>query len=231
MLIAITLLGASMKKWDKLASPIKNELTRPYYERIKSKWFYRFVKRSFDIFASFLLLNILLFPSLIIALAIVIDSRGGIFFCQSRIGRYGKPFYIIKFRTMKKNSEGNEQITYKDDSRITKVGKFLRKTHIDEFPQLLNVICGQMSFVGTRPEVKRYVDLYTDEWNATLLMRPGITSTASYKCDDEANFMDNENAHEVYLNKILPYKMEFNLEDINKMSIFRDIAILWKTVF
>lgn len=220
-----------MKSWEKIQSPINNQATKPYYDCIKRKWFYRCVKRGFDFLASLILLAILFVPSVLISLIIVIDSRGGIFFRQTRVGRYGKPFKILKFRTMVKNSEGDRQITSQNDSRITRVGKFLRKTHLDEFPQLLNVIVGQMSFVGTRPEVKKYVDLYEDKWNATLLMRPGITSTASYSCDDEAKFMTSENAHDVYLEKILPFKMNLNLEDIKHLSIFRDIKIMWKTVF
>ena len=220
-----------MKKWKKILTPFANESTKPYYDIIKKRWFYRAFKRCFDFFAAFILFFILLIPSLIIALAIVIDSRGGIFFCQKRVGRYGKPFKIIKFRTMVKNSEGNQQITSRDDSRVTKVGKFLRKTHLDEFPQLINVLIGQMSFVGTRPEVQKYVDLYRDEWYSTLFMRPGITSTASYTCDDEAKFLNEKNVHNVYVEQILPLKMKFNLDDIKHLSILRDIRILWKTVF
>ena len=132
---------------------------------------------------------------------------------------------------MRKDSEGNQHITHKNDNRITKVGKFLRKTHLDEFPQLLNVIAGQMSFIGTRPEVQQFVDQYQDEWYSTLLMRPGITSTASYSCDDEAKVLEEGNADEIYLNKVLPVKMAMNVEDIKKMSAGRDIKILWKTVF
>ena len=220
-----------MRSWNKIPSPINNECSKRYYDHIKHKCFYRFLKRAFDIFASLFLLSLLFLPSLIIGLIIVFDSRGGMFFCQTRVGRYGKEFRIIKFRTMRKDSEGDMHVTHKDDNRITKVGKFLRKTHLDEFPQLLNVFIGQMSFIGTRPEVPFFVNQYKDEYYATLLMRPGITSTASYSCDDEAKFMEEGNANEVYINKVLPYKMKFNLEDIEKLSIFRDIKILLKTVF
>ena len=220
-----------MKAWNRIPEPIRSESSKPFYEIIKHKWFYRFIKRAFDIFASFILINFLFLPSLIIGLIIIFDSRGGMFFCQTRVGRYGKPFKIIKFRTMRKNSEGDMHITHNNDSRITKIGKFLRKTHLDEFPQLLNVFVGQMSFVGTRPEVQFFVDQYKSEWYSTLLMRPGITSTASCSCDDEAKLMEEDNANEVYMNKVLPYKMKFNLEDIQKMSIGRDIKILWNTVF
>lgn len=220
-----------MRSWNKLSSPIKNDAVKPIYDILKRRWFYRFIKRAFDLFASLFLLILLFLPSVIIGIIIVCDSRGGMFFCQTRVGRYGKTFKIVKFRTMRKDSEGNQHITHKNDNRITKVGKFLRKTHLDEFPQLLNVIAGQMSFIGTRPEVQQFVDQYQDEWYATLLMRPGITSTASYSCDDEAKVLEEGNADEIYLNKVLPIKMAMNVEDIKKMSASRDIKILWKTVF
>lgn len=220
-----------MRSWNKIPDIIKNEEVKPYYDLLKRKWFYRFIKRSFDILASFLLIIILFLPSLIIGIIICCDSKGGPFFLQQRVGRYGKTFKIIKFRTMKKDSERNQHITHKDDERITKVGKFLRKTHIDEFPQLLNVFVGQMSFVGTRPEVKQFVNQYMKEWLATLLFRPGITSTASYSYDDESKMLDSSNADYIYLNDVLPLKMSCNLEDINKCNIFRDIKIMWKTVF
>ena len=220
-----------MRSWKEIPSPINNEAVKPIYNLLKRRWFYRFIKRAFDLFASLFLLLLLFIPSLIIGIIIVCDSRGGMFFCQTRVGRYGKQFKIVKFRTMRKNSEGDQHITHKNDNRITKVGKFLRKTHLDEFPQLLNVIAGQMSFIGTRPEVQQFVDQYQDEWYATLLMRPGITSTASYSCDDEAKVLEEGNADEIYLNKVLPMKMSMNVEDIKKMSAGRDIKILWKTVF
>ena len=220
-----------MKKQTELDYFFRNEEVKPYYDILKRKWFFRFLKRSFDIFASFILLILLFLPSLIIGIIICCDSKGGPFFLQERVGRYGKPFKIVKFRTMKKNSEGDQHITHKNDSRITKVGKFLRKTHLDEFPQLLNVIVGQMSFVGTRPEVKQFVDQYQDEWYATLLMRPGITSTASYTYDDEAKDLAEGDADKLYLSVVLPKKMECNLLDIKKATILRDVAIMWRTLF
>ena len=220
-----------MRNWNRIPDSMKNEKTKPIYDLLKRRWFYRFVKRAFDLSASLVLLVILLLPSLIIGISIVCDSRGGMFFCQKRVGRYGKTFKIIKFRTMKKDSEGNQHITHKDDERITKIGAFLRRTHLDEFPQLLNVILGQMSFVGTRPEVQQFVTQYEDEWYATLLMRPGITSTASYSSDDETKLLDAGNADEIYLSKVLPRKMAMNIVDIKKASFRRDIGILWKTVF
>lgn len=220
-----------MRRWNKLPDYIKNDEVKPYYDILKRKWFFRFIKRTFDIFACIIMMILLLIPSLIIGFIIIVTSKGGPFFCQKRVGRYGKTFKIVKFRTMRKNSEGNQHITHKDDARVTKVGKFLRKTHMDEFPQLLNVIVGQMSFVGTRPEVQQFVDQYQDDWYATLLMRPGITSTASYSYDDEAKDLSEGNANEQYRNVVLPKKMKCNLEDIKKVGVFHEIKVLWKTVF
>lgn len=220
-----------MKKWEKLPEYIRCEEVKPYYDLLKRKWFYRFIKRLFDFFAALFLLIVLFLPSLIIGIVVCCTSKGGAFFIQERVGRYGKPFKIIKFRTMKVNSEGEQHITCKGDSRVTKIGVFLRKTHLDEFPQLLNIICSQMSFVGTRPEVKQFVNLYQNEWYSTLLMRPGVTSTASYTCDDEAKELDGKNVNDIYLQKVLPHKMSLNLEDIKRASLFREVGILWKTVF
>lgn len=220
-----------MKKYETLPNIFQNDQCRKYYDILKKKWFYRFLKRSFDIFASLLLLCILFVPSLIIGVIISITSKGGPFFLQKRVCRYGKEFHIIKFRTMKVNSEGQQQVTSKNDNRITKVGHFLRKTHLDEFPQLLNVFVGQMSFVGTRPEVHRFVKMYKNEWFATLLMRPGITSTASYSYDDEAKDIRDEHADEDYLSVVLPKKMKLNLEDIEKSNVFHEIKIMFNTVF
>jgi len=220
-----------MKKWEKLPEYIRTEEVKPYYDSFKRKWFFRFLKRTFDIFASFVLLILLFIPSLIIGLIIVCTSKGGPFFLQQRVGRYGKTFKIVKFRTMRMNSEGDQHITHQNDSRITSVGKFLRKTHVDEFPQLLNVIIGQMSFVGTRPEVQQFVDQYQKEWYATLLMRPGITSTASYSYDDEAKDLTEGSANELYLTIVLPKKMKCNLNDIKQISVIHEITILFKTIF
>lgn len=220
-----------MRKWEKIPKYIANTEVRPYYDILKKKWFYRFIKRSFDIFASFLLLLILFLPSLIIGIIICCDSKGGPFFLQERVGRYGKTFKIVKFRTMRKDSEGDQHITHKNDSRVTKVGKGLRKSHVDEFPQLLNVIAGQMSFVGTRPEVKQFVSQYQKEWLSTLLMRPGITSTASYSYDDEANDLAEGDADKLYLSIVLPKKMKMNLADIKNANFLLDLKILIRTIF
>lgn len=220
-----------MKSLDKIPISLRNEKSIYYYNILKRRWFYRFVKRLFDVFASFILLILLFVPSFIIGTIISITSKGGPFFCQTRVGRYGKKFKIIKFRTMLQNSEGDNHITHKNDFRVTNVGKFLRKYHLDEFPQLLNVLKGQMSFVGTRPEVEQFVVRYKDEYKATLFMRPGITSTASYSYDDEAKYLDKENADLIYINDVLPKKMKCNLLDLEKSNLFWETCILFKTIF
>ena len=210
---------------------MQDDVLKQYYDILKRKFFYRFFKRLFDIFASLILLIVLMLPSIIIGLSVVFTSKGGPFFCQKRVGRYGKAFYIIKFRTMIKNSEGSRHITHNNDSRITSIGKILRKTHIDEFPQLLNVFVGHMSFVGTRPEVVQFVDQYKKEWLATLLQRPGITSTASILFSNEATELNEVNADELYLTKILPQKMTYNLFDLKKSSLIAELRIMFYTVF
>ena len=183
--------------------------------------------------AASLLLLILLSPFfLILAVAIKVDSPGPVFFRQTRITQYGKPFRIFKFRTMIVDAEKNgTHVTKNHDTRITKVGNVIRKCRIDEIPQLFNVFCGQMSFVGTRPEVPQYVQEYTSEMLATLLLPAGVTSTASICYKDEARFLtEAENANEIYITRILPEKMEYNLRDIQKFSLRRDLSIMLKTV-
>ena len=170
---------------------------------------------------------------LIIAVWIKCDSKGKVFFRQRRVTTYGRVFYIFKFRTMVSNAEKlGTQVTVQNDSRVTKAGKFLRKCRLDELPQLFNVLKGDMSFVGTRPEVERYVDRYTDEMLATLLMPAGITSLASIKFKDEEKLLDGaENPDDVYVNEVLPQKMKFNLEYISKFNFFYDIKIMFMTFF
>ena len=218
-----------MRQWNKMPSFLQTKSVRYYYNLLKRKLAYRFIKRVFDIFSSFILLLLLFLPMLIISLSIIVSSKGGAFFLQERIGRYGKPFKIIKFRTMKIHQEVSSHITVNNDPRVTKIGKFLRKTHLDEIPQLFNVFVGQMSFVGTRPEVYYYLDNYKEEWLATLLMRPGITSTASCKYKDEAKSISTNDADSLYIKNVLPIKMSFNLEDLKSSNILREIKILFLT--
>ncbi len=221
-----------MKKWSKLPPEMQTEEIRPYYEILKKHKCGRFFKRLFDIVVSFLML-IILFPFfLILALAIKIDSRGPVFYRQERVTRYGKHFRIFKFRTMRVGADKQGEITVKSDSRVTRIGRTLRKLRIDETAQLIDVFRGTLSFVGTRPEVPKFVEQYTPEMMATLLMPAGVTSMASIYYKDEAELMDNvENADEVYVKKVLPCKMYYNLKSIRKFGFWRDIGTLFKTVF
>ena len=221
-----------MRKWEKLPCEMQTEEVRRYYDILKKKKLARFFKRAFDICVSFLMLIILLPLFLILALIIKIDSRGPVFFRQERVTRYNKHFRIFKFRTMVVNAEKlGAQVTSKGDARVTKVGKFLRKSRLDELPQLLDIFRGTMSFVGTRPEVPKYVEGYTPEMYATLLMPAGVTSLASINYKDEAELMSSaEDADLVYINEVLPGKMEYNLKSLEKFGFWRDIGIMFKTV-
>ena len=169
---------------------------------------------------------------LIIAIMIKSDSKGPVFFRQERVTSYGAKFRIHKFRTMVNNADKiGSSVTVDNDNRITKVGSKLRNHRLDEFPQLFDVLSGDMSFVGTRPEVVKYVDRYSDEMKATLLMPAGITSIASIEYKDEAELLDKaEDADEVYIKEILPAKMKFNLKSVKEFGFFKDIGVLFKTV-
>ena len=174
-----------------------------------------------------------LFPFfLLIALLIKIDSRGSVFYKQERIGRNGKPFMMIKFRTMKTDSDSKGLLTIgSKDPRVTKVGYYLRKFKIDELPQLINVFQGDMSFVGPRPEVKKYVDLYNIEQMEVLSVRPGITDYASIEYRDESTLLaESANPEEFYISTVMPVKLKINLAYINNRSIFKDITIILKTI-
>ena len=222
-----------LKEWNQLPKYRQTEEVRPYYERLKQKKNSMTLKRGFDLVMSILVLIILLPAMLTISIVIVLDSKGGVFFRQERITQYGKKFRIFKFRTMVANAEQlGSQITVKNDMRVTKIGGVLRKSRIDEFPQLLNVMAGDMSFVGTRPEDVKYVEKYKSEYIATLLLPAGITSEASIRYKDEADLLDAaEDVDQVYLDNVLPQKMKYNLESIKKFSFLGEIATMFRTVF
>jgi lipopolysaccharide/colanic/teichoic acid biosynthesis glycosyltransferase len=190
-------------------------------------------KRIFDLFFSCLGLTVLLPFFLIIALIIKLDSPGSVFYRQTRIGRNGKPFRIFKFRTMVSDADRmGKHITVSGDSRITASGRFLRKCKADELPQLINVLIGEMSFVGPRPEVQEYVDLYTPEQREVLTLCPGITDYASLRFRNENDLLeDAENAEKFYIEKIMPYKLNLNLEYARKHSLWTDIKLIFATVF
>ena len=220
-----------LRRWEELPDFMRTEAVRPYYDILSNKKGTLVAKRAFDlVMASFLL--ILLSPvMLVIAIAVKLDSKGEIFFRQERVTQYGKIFKIYKFRTMVKDADKlGSQVTTKNDARVTRTGRFLRKYRLDETAQLLNVLSGDMSFVGTRPEVPKYVKKYTDEMYATLLLPAGITSEASimYK-DEERLLVEAESADDVYLEKILPQKMEYNLKWLKTFGLQRDICIIART--
>ncbi|MDR0751006.1 MAG: sugar transferase [Christensenellaceae bacterium] len=188
-------------------------------------------KRLFDIVASFLGLLVLLIPFMIVAILIKTTSHGGVFYCQTRIGKNESEFKIIKFRTMIANSGKGQLITTGDDKRITKVGRFLRKAKIDELPQLFNVLIGNMSLVGPRPEVAKYVSLYNEQQRKVLSVKPGITDPASIIYRNENSLLsDSENPEEKYITEIMPKKLEINLVYIEKQSFWYDIKIIFKTI-
>lgn len=225
-----------LRKFNDLPKFMQNDDVKKYYDILHKKRFGLFIKRIFDIVVSLILLIVFSPLFLIISLLIKIDSKGPVFYRQSRITKYGKEFRIFKFRTMIVGADKKGSlVTLKDDDRITRVGNKIRKIRLDELPQLLNVFIGDMSFVGTRPEVKKYVDCYSDEMSATLLMPAGITSDASimYKDEDkviEKYLKNGEKVDDIYVKRILPEKMKYNLDYIKKFNVFRDLKICINTV-
>ena len=220
-------------KWEKLPEALRTEAVRPYYDALKKRQVSLFFKRAFDIVVSAIMLLLLVPVFLILAIAIKIDSPGPVFYRQVRVTRYGKHFRIFKFRSMVTNADKiGTQVTVGNDSRITRVGKMIRKCRLDELCQLIDVLRGTMTFVGTRPEVPKYVEAYTPEMMATLLMPAGVTSLASifYK-DEEKLLSSTQNADETYIKEILPAKMRFNLQAIREFHFFGDIKLMFMTVF
>ncbi len=190
-------------------------------------------KRLFDIVFSMLGIVFVLIPSLIISFLIVVNSRGGVFYRQVRIGKNELPFKIFKFRTMRTESDKAGLLTVgAKDHRVTEVGYYLRKYKIDELPQLLNILLGQMSFVGPRPEVPKYVDLYSVEQRKVLQVRPGLTDFASINFIDENELLSKSSDPErTYIEQIMPQKIEMGLDYVDKMSLKLDFWILLHTIF
>ena len=221
-----------LKKWDDLPEEMKTDEVRVYYDALKKKKFSLFLKRAFDIFASAFMLILLSPLFLILAIAIKLDSRGPVFYRQTRVTRYNTHFRIFKFRSMVQNADKGSLVTVGNDARITRVGKFIRKLRLDEICQLIDVLRGTMTFVGTRPEVPKYTAHYTPEMMATLLLPAGITSRASIYYKDEAELLDSaEDTDKVYIEEILPAKMYYNLKEIKNFSFFDDIKTMFMTVF
>lgn len=219
-------------KWDKIPKEMQTEEVKSYYSLLSKKKCSLFFKRVFDVIASIIFLIVFSPLFLVLACAIKLSSKGPVFYRQVRITQYGKKFRIHKFRSMRVDSDNNCQITAYKDARITKVGKVIRKLRLDEISQLLDVLAGNMTFVGTRPEVPEYVEKYKSEYMATLLLPAGITSTASVRFRDEDELLkDQDDVSKAYAEEVLPIKMQYNLEDIKQFSCFRDIKIMLKTVF
>lgn len=220
-----------LRKWEELPEKMRTREVRRYYNIIvrHSGWFK--VKRVMDICVSLVLLAILLIPMGIIALMIKTDSQGPVFFRQERVTQYGKIFKIYKFRTMVDNaSQLGSQVTVNNDARITRVGKLLRKYRLDEFPQLFNILAGDMTLVGTRPEVIKYVKEYSGEMYATLLLPAGLTSRTSIAYKDEDKLLkDAKDADKVYVDEILPVKMKYNLESLRRFGVREDMTVMWNT--
>lgn len=219
-------------KWEKLPAEMQTDEVREYYDILRKKNFSLFWKRVFDIFVSALMLIVLSPLFLVLAIAIKIDSKGPVFYRQERVTQYGKHFRIFKFRSMVVNADKGSQVTVDQDSRITRMGRLIRKCRLDEVSQLIDVFRGTMTFVGTRPEVPKYVSEYAPEMMATLLLPAGVTSLASIYYKDEAELLNGaEDTDKVYIEKILPAKMYYNLKAIEKFGFWRDIKTMFMTVF
>lgn len=222
-----------VKQFEKLPSDFQKDEIRPYFDYLQTKRGSLIAKRGLDIFVALLVLTVLSPIMILAGILVKLTTKGPLFYLQERVGLYGKTFHIYKFRTMVVNADKiGAQITVGEkDPRITKVGHILRTTRIDEFPQMLNVLKGDMTIIGTRPEVPRYVNEYTDEMKATLLMQPGASGVASiaYRYENEM-LKDKEDPEQYYIETILPDKMRINLDYLKKFSIWQDLWLMLRTV-
>lgn len=221
-----------MRKWEKLPDELRTEAVLPYYEHLRKHRTALGFKRGLDLFLACVLTLVLSPVMLVIGLLVGVTSPGGVFFCQERVTAYGRHFRIIKFRTMVADAEQRgSQVTTEGDSRVTRVGHFLRKVRLDELPQLFNIIRGDMAIVGTRPEVPRYVAQYTEEMMATLLLPAGVTSRASIEYKDEDRLLsEGTEVDRIYVEQVLPAKMEYNLAYMMEYSLAKDLLLMVKTV-
>ena len=222
-----------LRRWEDLPEFMKTPEVRPYWEILNKKRGQLLLKRVFDFTVALIMLIILYIPMAIIAVWIKLDSHGPVIYRQERVTTYGKHFRIHKFRTMVSNADKiRTAVTVGEDPRITKVGRKLRHVRLDELPQLLDVLEGTMSFVGTRPEAVKYVEQYQPEFNATLLMPAGITSEASIRYKDEEQLLNSaDDVDRAYLEEVLPAKMAWNLNSIERFSFLREILTMFRTVF
>lgn len=219
--------------WEKLPSELQTEEVRPYYDILKKKTASLVLKRAFDVVVSAIMLLILSPVFLLLAIAIKLDSPGPVFYRQVRVTQYGKQFRIFKFRSMVSNADKiGTQVTVGNDSRITRVGKLVRKCRLDELCQLIDIFRGTMTFVGTRPEVPKYVAAYTPAMMATLLLPAGVTSLASIMYKDEDQLLSGaEDVDKTYVEEVLPGKMHYNLRAIETFGFWGDIKLMFMTVF
>ena len=223
----------TLRPWDKLPDYMRTDAVKHYYDILNRHKISLVLKRLFDLIVSLIMLLVLWPFMLIIAVAIKLDSPGPALFFQERVTTYGKRFQIWKFRTMVNNAEAiGAKVTVSNDQRVTKVGRVLRNLRLDEFPQLWNILRGDMSFVGTRPEVVKYVDQYQPAYYATLLLPAGVTSEASIRYKDEYKLLSEaKDVDRVYVEQILPAKMLWNLESIERFRWLREILTMIRTVF
>lgn len=223
-----------MRKFDELPERFQNEAVRKYYDILKKKRVSLFFKRVFDFVIALIIFIVLLPLNLVVGVLVKCTSEGPVFYRQVRIGRYGKPFRIFKFRTMVQNADkiGAQLTVGERDPRITKIGHFLRKTRLDEFAQVINILLGQMCLVGARPEVPKYVEQYSDEMMATLLLAPGISGEASLEFKDENELLAQaDDFEQCYITQVLPEKMRINLQYLTKLSVWYDLKLLVRTFF
>ena len=221
-----------LKKYDDLPAFMKTPEVLEYYKQIEDKKISLFCKRVFDILIALLLIAVLAIPMVVVAMVIKLDSKGTILFRQTRVTQYGREFKIYKFRTMVENAQAlGAQVTVENDERITNVGKKIRKIRLDEMPQVFNVLIGDMTMVGTRPEVPKYTAQYTNKMNATLLMPAGVTSLASIAFRDEDEILNSyEDTEKAYIEVALPQKMNYNLAYVSEFSFKKDMMVLMKTI-
>lgn len=222
-----------LKRWDDLPDFMKTDEVRPYYETLKKKQFSLILKRATDVLGGIILLVLLAIPMIVIAIWIKLDSEGPVFYRQERVTTYGKHFRIHKFRTMVNNADRiGSAVTVDNDSRITRAGAKLRGHRLDELPQVFDLISGNMSFVGTRPEAVRYVEKYKPEYMATLLLPAGITSEASIRYKDEAELLEATiDVDKTYVEEVLPGKMKYNLDSVKNFSFIGEITTMFRTLY
>lgn len=221
-----------MKQWEDLPAEMQREEVRYYYNILCKKKLNLAFKRVFDIVVSGIMLVCLSGLFLMIAIAIKLDSEGPVFYRQERVTQYGKKFRIHKFRTMVNAADQiGTLVTVKNDNRITHIGQLIRKYRLDEISQLIDVFVGDMTFVGTRPEVVKYVEQYAPVMMATLLIPAGVTSEASILYKNEDDLLDGvDDVDKVYVERVLPGKMYYNLRSIERFTLWSDIGTMFRTV-